>query len=486
MNIAIIGAGLAGLSSAITLATAGKKVTVYESAKKVGGKLSEMRLGHYRFDLGPSLFTMPHWIDELYTGAGKNPNDYYSYKKLDIITHYFYEDGTAFCSMADPQKFRAELERNGIDARNLSPYLDKAAEIYNTVERIFLLSSIHKVSSYLNWDVLSSVFKLPFIKSFERMHEMNSKYFRDSRLQQYFNRMATYNGSDPYQAPGTLNLISHIEHNHGAFFPYGGMYSIAEGLYRLALDLGVHFEFDTMVDEIILEDKEAKGIMIYGKFIPYDVVVSNMDIFYTYKKLLPKAKHPQRILDQEKSSSALIFYWGIKKQFEQLGLHNIFFARDYKQEFGALFERFVPHDDPTVYINISSKECKSDAPEGSENWFVMINVPNDTGQDWECIMKKARYDIIRKINSRLGVDLETLIEEEEVLDPRTIESRTFSYKGSLYGNASNNKMAAFFRHANFSSSIRNLYFCGGSVHPGGGIPLAVQSGKIVGNLIIKG
>ncbi len=483
MNIGIIGAGVAGLSTAILLASKGKRVTVYESSDKPGGKLNEKQIGAYRFDLGPSLFTMPQWVDELYHSAGKDPRDYYKYKSLEVATHYFYEDGTNFRSSSNINNFSEELENQGIKTENIKQYLKKVSRIYQTTEQIFLKSSIHQWRSYLHWEVLKSVFKLPFIKGMTTMAAMNKDYFKDPRLQQYFNRMATYNGSNPYQTPGTLNLISHIEHNVGAFFPEGGMYSITKGLYKLALDLDVKFEFNTSVDEIIVENNKAKAVRIGQRILSHDIVVSNMDVYFTYKKLMPKINAPEKILNQEKSSSALIFYWGIKKEFNQLGLHNIFFAQNYDAEFNNIFKRKIPHDDPTVYINITSKECSNDAPASCENWFVMINVPNDSGQDWEALKKQAKDNIVAKLNRMLNTDISSLIEVEEVLEPKLIEDRTSSFRGALYGNASNNKMAAFFRHANFSTKIKNLYFCGGSVHPGGGIPLSVQSGKIVSDLI---
>jgi phytoene dehydrogenase-like protein len=186
---------------------------------------------------------------------------------------------------------------------------------------------------------------------------------------------------------------------------------------------------------------------------------------------------------QERSSSALIFYWGIKKKFEQLGLHNIFWSEDYQKEFSLLFEEKEIIDDPTVYVNITSKFEKGDAPEGCENWFVMVNAPHVAGQDWEEIEKHTRKNVISKLSRMLGTDVESLIETEKVLTPPTIQSQTSSYLGSLYGTSSNDRMAAFFRHPNFSPKIKNLYFCGGSVHPGGGIPLCLLSGKIVGDLL---
>ncbi len=189
------------------------------------------------------------------------------------------------------------------------------------------------------------------------MHQRNARLLNDPRLVQLFDRYATYNGSDPYQAPGILTSIPHLEFNIGTFFPEGGMHAITRALYQLAQDSGVEFRFNTRALEIITDGKKATGVKTENEILPADVVVSNMDVYPTYKRLLPKAKAPKKILSQERSSSALIFYWGIKKEFPELDLHNIFFAKDYEQEFAALFKTHTLHDDPTVYINITSKYC---------------------------------------------------------------------------------------------------------------------------------
>jgi phytoene dehydrogenase-like protein len=210
-----------------------------------------------------------------------------------------------------------------------------------------------------------------------------------------------------------------------------------------------------------------------------------MDIYFTYTKLLKYRKnlYPKKILSQERSSSALIFYWGINKQFPQLDLHNIFFSADYKAEFDQIWLQKDIYSDPTVYLNISSKFKPDDATAGCENWFVMINVPSNTGQDWDKLIAETRANIITKLSTMLGEDVSKLIISESILDPRSIESRTSSYQGSIYGTSSNSQFAAFLRHANKSSKISNLYFCGGSVHPGGGIPLCLLSAKIVSDWI---
>jgi phytoene dehydrogenase-like protein len=210
-------------------------------------------------------------------------------------------------------------------------------------------------------------------------------------------------------------------------------------------------------------------------------VIANCDAKVVYQKLLNETL-PPKIKNAENSSSALIFYWGIKKTFPELDVHNIFFSADYKNEFNHIFNLKSLCDDPTVYINITSKKIKTDAPSYGENWFVMINAPYNQGQSWEELRAQAKKNILQKLSKMLNEDIGDLIEVEDYLDPIRIENRTSSDKGSLYGSSSNNRFSAFFRQANFSSKINNLYFCGGSVHPGGGIPLCLLSAQIVNKI----
>jgi phytoene dehydrogenase-like protein len=224
--------------------------------------------------------------------------------------------------------------------------------------------------------------------------------------------------------------------------------------------------------------------MVENKLQDAAIVVSNMDVYFTYNNLLMDSNKAAKVKKQERSSSAFIFYWGMSKTFPSLDLHNIFFSTDYKAEFDAIFTTGIPFNDPTVYVNITNKlEPGKHAPLGKENWFVMVNVPANTGQDWTVLEQFYKEAIIKKLNKVLGDNIESYIEVSDVLTPVTIELKTASYMGSLYGTSSNSKMAAFMRHPNYSKTTSGLYFVGGSVHPGGGIPLCLSSAAIVSNLI---
>ena len=486
MKVAIIGAGIAGIATAVRLASGGMEVSVFEANDYPGGKLSTFTIDGFRFDAGPSLFTMPHYVEALFAAADEEVQAHFQYEKLSVVCNYFWEDGTRLSAHADADRFAEEVEKQlGVSPKTLFKALKDSEKKYELTGAIFLENSLHRATTWLRGSVVKALLQLPKLDIFRSMNEVNERNLQHPKLVQLFNRFATYNGSNPYKASGILNIIPYFEHKIGAFFPKGGMHSITDSLYQLAQRKGVHFHFGKKVQQIQVQAGKATGIELEdGQALDFDLVVSNMDVFFTYKKLLPRQKHPQRTLKQQKSTSALIFYWGVRRKFPELDLHNIFFSDDYKKEFDLL-EAGKVSDDPTVYINISSKYCPEDAPEACENWFTMVNVPFDAGQDWDAIIERTRVNVLEKVSRILGVDIRPLIVCEEILDPRSIESKTSSHLGALYGTSSNDRMSAFLRHANFSSKITNLYFCGGSVHPGGGIPLCLLSAKIVSELIAK-
>ncbi|WP_340201400.1 1-hydroxycarotenoid 3,4-desaturase CrtD [Ascidiimonas sp. W6] len=485
-KIAIVGSGIAGLAASIRLRNSGYEVDVFEANEYPGGKLSQVKLGAYRFDAGPSLFTMPHFVDAIFLDTNKNPEDYFTYFRKEIICKYFYEDGTKFTAYSDKNKFAKHAsEVFKTNKEEILNYFANNKKKYDLTASLFLEKSLHKAETFLNKQTVKALANLGSLDVLSTLNTVNENAFSDARLVQFFNRFATYNGSSPYLTPGIMSMIPHLEQHFGTFFPVKGMHHITMSLYKLATEIGVNFFFNHKVEEIKVKNKKTEGVIANGAFHASDIVISNMDVVPTYRKLLKNEKAPEKVLTQERSSSALIFYWGIKKQFKELDLHNIFFSENYKEEFDTIFQKQEIYEDPTVYINITSKEKKDDAPKDCETWFVMINVPGNTGQNWKELVSKSRQQILKKLSRLLQVNIEELIEEEAILDPVLIEQKTQSYQGSLYGAASNNKFAAFLRHPNFSQRIENLYFCGGSVHPGGGIPLCLLSGKIVTELIEK-
>ena len=484
-KVAIIGSGIAGIATSIRLKAKGFDVTVYEKNSFPGGKLSSFKLGEFRFDAGPSLFTMPQYVDELFEISGENPKEHFKYKKKKIACKYFWEDESIFNAYSDKEKFYDECENKfNVERKQIKKYLNKAKKKFDLTRKIFLEKSLHKINSFLNYETVKALFNLNIYQINKNLDEVNQKEIEEKHLVQLFNRYATYNGSSPYKTPGMMTLIQHLESHYGTYIPLKGMNDISNSLYRLAERKGVKFEFESEVEKIEIQNNQATGIIVNNKLKRFDKIVSNSDVYSTYKYLL-KEKLNHNSLKQERSSSAIIFYWGIKKIYKQLDLHNIFFSDNYEKEFKYIFDENKIIDDPTIYVNITSKDVPADSPESCENWFVMVNSPFNSGQDWEKIKNTLRSNIISKLERILKENISNNIVEERIYTPVDLESNTNSHQGSLYGISSNNKFSAFLRHPNFLKKIPNLYFCGGSVHPGGGIPLCLLSAKIVSNLIEK-
>ena len=474
----VVGAGIGGLSASVRLAKEGYEVTVFEANDFAGGKINSRTLGGYRFDMGPSVFTGPQYVKELYDLCGEDFTDF-PYNRLEDSFTYYYPDGQQFTLPHDRESLLDVMERElGEDRRTVESYLRRAGKNYARISPLFIEASLHRLRHLNVGKLLVALATLPAYRLGRTMDQVNRGTFRNPKSVQLFNRFASYNGSSPYLAPAMLNMISHLELNEGVYLPQEGMVQIPRKVKGLAEKLGVAFRFNEKVEQILVKNGAVQGVRTAQGTYTADVVFSNMDVAFTYEKLMPGEEHPEKILRQEKSSSALVFYLGIRKSFPQLGVHNIFFSGDYKAEYDHIFEKKTLFSDPTIYLNITSKRVPADAPDGCENWFLMINTPVNVGQDWQANTRQMRKIMLEKVSRALGEDVEPLIEEETVMNPVSIEEWYSGKMGSIYGNASNNSFAAFRRHANFSKKIRGLYFVGVTVHPGGGIPLAINSAKI--------
>lgn len=474
----VIGAGLAGLAAAIRLSQKGIETHVFEANNFPGGKANSKKNGGYRFDQGPSLLTCPEYIEDLYTLCGK---DFTSFEMIDLETTftYFFNDGLRMDLQKNQEQVVNEIAgKLNESSAKVENYLNKAEKNYKLIAPLFIEKSLHRTRKLFGKKLFKALGNLPKYKLLSTMAGENSKFFKNPRTVQIFNRFSQYNGSHPYMAPAMLNMISHLEINIGPYQPKSGMIQVTDALYNLAKEQGVTFHFDEKVKQIQLDNGRISGIDTHKGKYDCSYVMSNMDVAFTYEKLLPDEKQPKKILNQEKSSSALVFYWGMKSSFPKLNVHNMFFSNEDKQEFDAVFLDKQIHSEPSLYLYISSKINPSDAPQGCENWFVSMNAPIDQGQDWDQIISEKREFIIQKLSKALDTDIRSLIEVESVLDPRMIEKQYSGKNGSIYGNASNNRFSAFYRHPNYSKRIKGLYFAGVSVHPGGGIPLALNSAKI--------
>ncbi len=477
MNISIIGAGLGGLSAACLMASDGHEVTVFEKNKEPGGKVNQIEAEGFRFDTGPSLLTMPSILESLFEKCGCRLKDYLSLKPVSPICRYFYQDDVSFDCYTEPDKMIAEINRIAPeDAQNYRRFLAYAESLYERTKDAFLFNPLYEMRDMRSF-AISDVLK---IDALQTVSSRVDDHFKSRYLQQFFKRFATYNGSSPFQAPATLNVIPHVELGLGGYYIDGGIYKLVKALMQLAGELGVAFNFNAEVESIEVENGAVSGIQSGGTFFPSPLVISNSDAHETYLELLPddvlsfiKRKRMQAV---EPSCSGLVLLLGINKTYPQLSHHNIFFSSDYRKEFDDIFNRKIMPDDPTIYIADTSHANPEHAIPGGSNLFVLVNAPYVSGS-WSWKDKEKRYGdfIIRQLEDRGLRDLKNAIVYRHQITPVDFYEQYRSNRGSIYGTSSNSKLAAFLRPKNKSSAIEGLYLTGGSTHPGGGIPLVILS-----------
>ena len=488
-HVIVIGGGLAGLSSAVRLARMGFRVQLFEKNERLGGKMNMLSLKgaarEYHFGTGPSLLTMPFVFDELFDFAGVERSSVLDFLPLEPICRYFYPDGTRLNTFSDTQRMAHELHHviSPLEAKRYQDFLRYSKRIYDLTAEIFLFTPFQEVRKLLHIRHLPTLVRLPQIDALRSVHQAVVKYFSDERLIQLFDRYPTYNGSSPFEAPATLNIIPWVEYGMGGFYVRGGMYRIAEEMSNLAEQLGVEIHLNTAVEKILHDGKRASGVQVNGEKCAADYVLCNADVVEAHTSLIDGfAARQKRLSRLEPSLSGMVFFWGMKRTFPELAHHNIIFSENYEREFHQIFTEKTAPDDPTVYISISSKTDAHHAPEGGENWFVLLNMPYLNGQNWQHEAQRMKTAVLKRLRLA-GIDAEDAIEAEAILTPEDLYDLYRSNKGSIYGISSNTQTAAFLRPANRSRDLKGLYFCGGSSHPGGGVPLVVLSGKMAAELI---
>lgn len=488
-RVIVIGGGLAGLSGAIRLARMGFRVQLFEKNTRPGGKMNHLTLqgsmGEYRFGTGPSLLTMPFVFDELFDFAGIERSSVLDFVPVEPICRYFYPDGTRLSTFADKTRMMHELHSviSPEEARNYEAFLDYTKRIYDLTAEIFLFTPFQELRKLLHLRHIPTLLRLPQINAMRSVHKAVTSYFHDERLIQLFDRYPTYNGSSPFEAPATLNIIPWVEFGLGGFYVRGGMYRLAEEMTRLAENLGVKIMTECPVEKILHDGKRVSGVQAKGEKFDADYVMCNADVVEAHNTLIEGfSSRQQRLNRLEPSVSGMVLYWGMKRTFPELEHHNIFFSSNYRHEFEQIFTQKIAPDEPTVYISISSKTDAFHAPANGENWFVLLNMPYLNGQNWQFEKDRMKSAVLKRLAAS-GIDAESAIDCEYTHTPQDLYDLYRSNKGSIYGISSNTQMAAFMRPANRSRDLKGLYFCGGSSHPGGGVPLVVLSGKMAAELI---
>ncbi|MCG1020734.1 phytoene desaturase family protein [Sutcliffiella horikoshii] len=486
-KVVVIGGGLGGLSAAIRLSADGYEVKVIEKGERLGGKLNIRSGKGFSFDTGPSILTMPWVLEQLFASANRNLHDYITIERVEPQWRTFFEDGTTIDVTSDLPKMLEQIrEQSAKDANGFFEYLNYCSRMYEYSLKSFYKKSLSGLSELRALHNLKELIGMDPMKS---MDQITKKYFEDKHFQQLFNFMIMYIGSSPYHAPAVLSQLTHVQLGLGIYYVKGGMYKIAEAMQKLLDEMKVEYKLNASVRKILTEGHKATGVLLEdGEEIDADLVVSNLEAIPAYKTLLkdvPMAESAANdLVKYTPTVSGLVLLLGVNRQYEQLAHHNFFFSRDPEVEFDTIFNKGLPAKDPTIYIGVSSKTDSTQAPEGKENLFVLTHVPPlKEGETWEEYKDIYREKVLTKLE-RMGLGgLKDSIEFEYSFTPNDLQNLYGANGGSIYGVVTDRKKNGGFKIPCRSKILNNLYFTGGSTHPGGGVPMVTLSGQLTADAI---
>jgi phytoene desaturase len=472
-KILVIGAGLGGLAAAIRLARAGHAVEVWEKNGEPGGKLGDLRIDGFRWGTGPSLLTMPHVLRELFADAGERMEDHLELVRLGSACRYFWTDGTV---IDEDALFWSQPE--------VAKFLDYARGIYELSGEAYLNRPPGDFWRAFTLHNLGKLRHLGKVATTRTLAAEVDRRISDPHLRQIFLRFATYNGSSPYLTPATFNIIPYVEAEFGAWYVRGGMAKITEALAALAQRNGVTFRFNTTATGWNGTEATAHD----GTRSRADFMVCNADALSARTGFLSGLFSPQareKALRPDLSTSGFILFLGVRECDPRLGHHNIFFSDDYPKEFAEIHGGKISPHEPTIYISVSSRSDPDHAPAGHDNYFVLVNAPaRDPKQPWTKAEAQGYRDLVLKRLERFGFDdLRGRIVAERIFTPSDFAARDVAHHGALYGWASHSIHTSLFRPPLRAPGTRNVFFAGGTTHPGGGIPLVLLSGKMAADLI---
>ena len=485
-HVVVVGAGLGGISAAISMAADGYRVEVYEKNAHVGGKLNVLRTQGFSFDLGPSILTLPHYFERLFEWHGRSMDDYINVRELRPHWRCFFEGGVGIDLYADPGETCAQNSTLGDeDAEELRRFMEYSQELYEQTEKGYFEKGLDTV-----WQMVRFYGPLTALRSFDlfnSMHDGVSRYVSNPHMQHILDFFVKYVGSSPYDAPGVLNLLPYAQSRYGLLYVDGGLYELARALARLAEEAGVEMHLESEVVRLETDGGRVTGAELAdGCHVSGDLFVCNMEAIPAYRRLLGESEGFLRKLEKfEPACSGLVLHLGTDRPYPQLAHHNFFFSRDPEEHFDSVFHKKVLPEDPTIYVVAPARTDSTQAPEGCENIKILPHIPYlqeppFSPADYEALKER----VLDKLE-RMGLEnLRRHVIVEDMWTPEDIQRLYYSNKGAIYGVVSDRKKNGGFKAPKKSARYGNLYFAGGSVNPGGGMPMAVLSGQNVRDMIV--
>lgn len=484
-RVLVVGAGLGGLSAAISLRQEGYEVAVFEKNAHIGGKLNVLRAAGFTFDLGPSILTMPHIFERLFARSGRRMADYIPTCTVRPHWRNFFEDGTVVDLYPEPDRMAEEARKVGEDPRNVVRFLEYANRLYDLIDAGYFQQGLDTPGDFVRF---YGLWAFPRFDLLHSMHGGVRRFLRTRHLQDMFDYFIKYVGSSAYHAPAFLNCLPAIQFRHDLWYVPGGLYGIARGLQRLMDELGIPVHLQTEVTRLPTDGNRVTGVETRdGTFHAAEIVVCNMEVLPAYQRLLGEKKRFLRTLRRfEPACSGLVLELGLNCQYPQLAHHNFFFSANQRKHFHTVFrERRLP-DDPTLYVVAASKTDPTVAPPGCDSLKVLPHIPYlDENHPLSPDDYQAFKDRVLEKLERMGLkNLRKHIVFEHCWTPLDIQTQYYSHRGSIYGVVSDRFRNLAFKAPKQSTKYPNLFFVGGSVNPGGGMPMVVLCGQNVARKIV--
>jgi len=484
----IIGAGLGGITTAAYLAQKGYSVTVLEKNAAPGGRCGQIIREGHRFDTGPTLFLIPEFFASAYTMLGERIDDHLDLRRIDPTYRFHFDDGTQLSLTSDLKAMQGQLE--AIEPGSfggLLRYMVEGHQHFNLAVKDLAGRNFYNFFEYFNPKNIGLVFKL---KALVKHYNNIGSYFKHPHLKAAFTFQDLYLGLSPFEAPSTYSLLQYTEFVDGVWYPIGGMYRIIESMVSIAEMYGAQFFYNHEVKKIVIQDRAVKSVILEdGSQLRADLVIANADLPYVYQNLLPDVDRAQRLERKKYTCSAIMFYWGVNKFYPQFDVHNLFVAGDYRKSMDRVFrDRSLP-DEPNFYIHAPTRIDPSAAPEGEDTLMVLVpcgRLDDKCDQDWGAMRSQARQAVFQRLGEMGITDLEAHIKFEESYTPISWINMYNLAKGAAFGSINHNFMqVGYLRPQNKHPQYGNLYFVGGSTHPGNGLPLALMSAKLTSERIFE-
>jgi phytoene desaturase len=483
----VIGAGLGGIAVAARLARRGFAVTVLEKNAEPGGRCSRLVLEGHRFDVGPTLLLMPEVVAETFAALDERMDDHLDLRRIDPTYRIHFDDGAELALTADLGALQAQVEAiepGSFDG--LLRYLAEGHHHYHRALQHFVGRNFTSLPGYLSpqnlWEVLFHLHALR--KHYARM----GRYFQHPQLKAAFTFQNMYLGLSPFDAPATYSLLPYTELVDGVWFPMGGMYRLIESLVAIAEAHGVQFKYSTPATRITVDGNRATGVILAdGARLDADVIVANADLPYVYRHLLPDVKAAERLERLRYTCSAIMFYWGVDRVYPQLGPHTVFLAGDYRAGFERIFRDHALPDEPSFYVHAPARIDPSAAPPGRDTLLALVPVGHldeAAVQDWDGWKAQARAAVLRRLADVGVADLGEHLTVEIAYTPRDWLTLYNLAKGAAFSLSHNVLQVGYLRPHNRHRRYGNLYFVGGSTHPGSGLPMVLLSARLTTERIL--